>query len=79
MVCGLCWGSVVVLGLLVVVWNYFLSCVENLLCTSMSFRLLCLEYERNGWRGKSCERVVSFFMIYQCSRRMRESEGRSVL
>ena len=37
----------------------FLLCVENLLCTSMSFRLLCLEYERNGWRGKSCKRVGS--------------------
>ena len=49
------------LGLLVVVWNYFLLFVENLLCTSMSFRLLCLEYARNGWHGKSCERVVSFY------------------
>ena len=29
------------------------------MCSSMSFRLLYLEYERNGWRGKSCERVVS--------------------
>ena len=54
-------------------------CVENLLCTSMSFRLLGLEYEMNGWRGKSCERVVSFVMICQFSRRMRESGGRSVL
>ena len=34
----------------------------------MSFRLLCLECGRNGWRGKSCERVGSFFMICQCFR-----------
>ena len=46
-----------------------LLCVENPLCTSMSFRLLCLDYERNGWRGKSCDRVGSFFMRCQCFRR----------
>ena len=57
----------------------FCCCVLRICCVPVSFRLLCIEYERNGWRGKSCERVGSFFMICHCSRRMRESGGRSVL
>ena len=41
-------GSVVVSGLLGVVWTMVFLRVENVLCTSISFRLLCLVYERNG-------------------------------
>ena len=53
MVCEFCHGSVDVLGLLGVAWSYFVVvCCVVLLCTSVSFRL-CLEYERNGWRGKT--------------------------
>ena len=51
-------------------WNKFCLFVEKRLCTSMSFRLLFLEYERNGWHGKSCERMGSFSMMCQCFRRM---------
>ena len=42
-------------------------------------RFLCLVYERNGWRGKSCERVGSFCIRSRCCRRMCEIGGRSVL
>ena len=57
--CVVCCG-LVALGLVVVVFtSVLLSCVENLLCTSTSVKFLCLVYERKGWRGKSCDRVLS--------------------
>ena len=88
--CGLVEELGSVVGTLIVLWISgfvrvgnggvnFSVCVENLLCISISFRFLCLVNERNGWRGKSCERVGSFCIRCQCCRRMCEIGGRSVL
>ena len=45
-------------------------CVEDLLCTSISFRILCLVNERNGVREKRCDRVSSLCIKCPCCRRM---------
>ena len=74
-----CYVVVVALELLGVVLIGVCELVENLLCTSISFRFRCLLYKRNGGRRKSCVRVGSFSMICQYCWRMCEIGGRSVL
>ena len=71
--------AVVALVLLGVVLIGVCEFVENLLCTSISFRFRCRLYERNGGRGKSCARAGSLSMICQCCWRMCEIGGMSVL